>query len=606
MNCSMPGEVRLLPEVLASKAQKRLAQVAQTLLNEPRDFARTVLKGYVEDGCDRPGHRAFVKTAFKHAEKNGDSELMAWFAVAFDRLVKRELVTQSRWDWSSRQVVTEKVLIEPEDVPKRLPRWRGSKRTYTNPVTGLTTRVRRPHVPLRAARSRWERNRSTNQWERVREGGGEDGVDPLRFSFSTRRYLQRRTWRFFRKFAKQSPAEFRKQVLRVLPLFKDEHLATTEALLDGWFLIHALYAESDVLDRKPLGVVVAEGESLAKLEFAPYCPDAWKDCADELLSLLTSAQSRPVRRFAAWALETNHPGALEGLPVKKLAVLLKSPHTEVQAVAARLLESAKGLESLPLADWLELLQVQTPEVLIAICAAVKKHVLPSRLTLEQCIALACAKAAPVSELGLTWAKARPPRNANELEIILKLRNAECVSTRKEAAEWLAQQLLIRDDAKPLFVRDLLDARFVEVRKAAVDLMGKDARFGNSVELWLAMSETPWSDVREHFLTQFEAREKSFPPETLQRVWATTLLAPHRGNRARRQAARQVADRLVTHKAERAQLVRLLGFTLRSVRPTEQRAALSQLVRAATADLELEQLLARELPELVFVGKGVSE
>ena len=79
-----------------------------------------------------------------------------------------------------------------------------------------------------------------------------------------------------------------------------------------------------------------------------------------------------------------------------------------------------------------------------------------------------------------------------------------------------------------------------------------------------------------------------------------------GRAARRHAARQVADRLISKKEERAALVRLLGFTLRSVRATERRAALTQLVRAATADQELKALLTTELPELQFLGEGVSE
>ncbi|MFO0597752.1 MAG: hypothetical protein U0228_20790 [Myxococcaceae bacterium] len=602
------GDVRLLEELLKSKAQKKLPAIAERLVSDPRPYARPTLLGYLADGCDRPGHRVFVKSVFKWAEKHGDIELMAHFAAAFDRLVKRELVTQSRWDWTSRQMVTEKVLREPFDILKRLPRFKRGKRTYTNPLTGTVTNVRRPHVPLIRPRTRWERNPRTGRWETVREGGGGEGVDPLRFSFSTRRYLQRRTWRYFRTFARESASAYRERVMQVLPLFRDEHLATVEALLDGWFLVHALYGKSEVLDRKPLGVVVASGKSLADLAYAPYCPQAWQETAagEALLKLLTSARSRPVRRFAAWALEQHHRSLLETLPVSRLVVLLKSPHAEVQAVAAKLLDGAKGMESLPIGDWLELLTVPSLEVLVAVCAAVKKHVLPSRLSLEQCVQLACARAAPVSELGLEWAKARPPKNAAELEQLLALRHAECQQTRVAAMEWLAQQLLIRDDARPLFVRELLDARYVEVRKAAVELMGKDKRFGDAVELWLAMSETPWADVREHFLGQFEAREKAFPAETLQRVWATTLLAPHRGNRARRQAVRQVADRLVKAKEERAALVRLLGFTLRSVRETERRAALSQLVRAASEEPELQALLAAELPELVIDGKGAAE
>jgi hypothetical protein len=43
-----------------------------------------------------------------------------------------------------------------------------------------------------------------------------------------------------------------------------------------------------------------------------------------------------------------------------------------------------------------------------------------------------------------------------------------------------------------------------------------------------------------------------------------------------------------------------------VRHTERGAALAQVVRAATRDASLRELLARELPELRFVGDEVTE
>lgn len=600
------GDVRAVDELLKSRAQKRLAGYATRLLGDHRPFAREVLFRYVDDGCDRPGHRVFVKTLFKTAEKNGDVELLGRMAVVFDRLVRRRLVQRSRWDWSARRAVNERAWLPPVGLIERLPRWTGDRRTYVNPVTGVSTRVYRPHVPLRRPPSRWERSRLTGKWGRVSEGAVTEAGDPLRFSVSTRRYLQRRTWRFFRQLAKKSESTYRTRVLDVVWRFEDQHLASVEALLDSWFLVHVLYGRSEIIHRHPLGARVAAGKSMADLAFAPFAPEAWRDCSEELFVLLARAKSRPVRRFAIWALETAHADLLKGLPVQRLVTLLKSPHEEVQTFGGRCLAAATGMESLPISDWLSLLAVPSTEVLLAVCAEVKKHVAPTRLSLEQCVQLACAKAAPVAELGLEWTKARPPRMQSELETILKLRHAECQSVRVAAAEWVSQQLLLRDDARPRFVRDLLDARFVEVRAAAISLMGKDQRFGDSVELWMAMSETPWSDVRDHFLQHVEAREKLFPPETLQRVWATTLLSPHRGNRARRHAARQVASRLIAKKEERQELIRLLGFTLRSVRATERTAALAQLVRAATADAELQALLAKELPELQFVGDGVSE
>lgn len=601
------GDARVLDELLGARAQKKLAQLAQTLFTDTRPFAREVLKGYIDDGCDRPGHRVFVKTLFKAAEKANDLELLGHFAAAFDRLVKRRLQTVSGWDWANRRAFTRKELVEPKELLRRLPRWRGSdKRTYTNPVTGRTTRVRRPHVPLVNPHFTWGRNPRTNRWESSRVGGGEERADPLQFSFSTRRYLQRRTWRFFRKLVKQSALDYRNAVLPVLARFKDEHLASPEALLDAWFLTHALYACSDVLDRAPLGIKVKEGKSLKDLTYAPFAPGAWKDCLDQLLTLALTAQARPVRRFAIWALEKDHAAALDGLPAARLIPLLKSAHEEVQQLGGKILKGAKGLEALPISDWLELLSISNPEVLLQVCEAVKQHVAPTRLSLEQCISLACSRAAPVAELGFAWAKDRPLKGAKDLDTLLRLRNAEAPHVRQLGMEWVAQQLILEDSARPLLVRELLDARHVDVRKTAMELMTKDSRFGEAVELWLAMSETPYGDVRERFLTQFEAREARFSPDTLQRVWATTLLSVHRGSRAKRHAARQVADRLVKKPEEAQALSKLLGFTLRSVRPTERKAALSQLVRAATVDPKLKELLSRELPELRFVGDEVTE
>ncbi|MDP2276509.1 MAG: hypothetical protein Q8K32_37570 [Archangium sp.] len=601
------GDARALPELLGSRAQKKLAGVGQALFTETRPFARKLLEGYIADGCDRPGHRVFVKTLFKLAEKANDTELLGHFAVAFDRLVKRRLVTQTRWDWQNRRSVTEQLLSEPKELLRRLPRWRGAgKRSYTNPVSGLTTRARRPYIPLVNPHRHWGRNPKTNKWESIRSGGGEERADPLVFTFSTRRYLQRRTWRFFRKLFKQSTLDYRQHVLPVLARYRDEHLASTESLLDAWFLVHALYGGSDVLQRAPLGVKLVAGKNLSELQFAPFAPDAWKEGHEALLELVLTAGSRPVRRFAIWALETHHASQLQGLTAARMIPLLKSAHEEVQRLGGKVLETAKGLETLPISDWLQLLSIANPEVLLLVCAAVKRHVAPSRLSLEQCIELACARAAPVAELGLEWAKARPIRTAKELETLLRLRNAEAAHVRQQGMEWVAQQLILEDAARPLLVRELLDARHVDVRKTAMELMQRDSRFGESIELWLAMSETPYADVRDRFLTEFEAREARFSPDTLQRVWATTLLSVHRGSRAKRHAARQVAERIVSKPEEAAALVKLLGYSLRSVRHSERRTALAQVVRAATLDVALKELLARELPELRFVGSEVTE
>lgn len=133
-----------LAELHGARAQKKLPGLAQRLLSETRPFARPLLLSYIEDGCDRPGHRVFVKTVFKAAQKANDVELMGHSALAFDRLVRRRLLPQPRWDWPARRAVTEQVLREPADLLLRLPRWRGrGQRTHPNPLRGVTTRMRR-------------------------------------------------------------------------------------------------------------------------------------------------------------------------------------------------------------------------------------------------------------------------------------------------------------------------------------------------------------------------------------------------------------------------------------------------------------------------------
>lgn len=599
------GDERVLQELLGYRVQKRLGAIATKLMGDARPVARGVMKAYIDDGCARPGHRLFVKTLYKAAEKAGDNELMAHFAVAFDRLVQRSLVTTQQWDYAQRRSIPTQRLADPNLV-RRLPRWRGPRRTYKNPVTGVTTVVRRPHVPLARPSSRYERTNTARGWRIIKEGGGQELADPLVFTFSTRRYLQRRTWRYFRRFAKVSPQAYRERVLPLLALYRDEHLTTPEALLDSWLLVHALYGRSPVLHRKPLGITLAEGRTLSELDFAPFCPEAWSDAYGSLLDLALTAGARPVRRFALWALAKHHSTQLAQLTARDLLRLLTSPHDEVQAFGASHLKSVQGLGQLPITDWLHLLAIENPDIAALVTEAVRQHVSPSRLSLEQCITLACQPAAPVAELGLTWAMERPLRTQADLEALLALRHARAPTVRTKAVEWLSRLLLLDDHARPIFVRELLDARHGDVRQSALALMQKDPRFGNATELWLAMSETPWPDVRDHFLEEFEAREDRFPPEALNRVWATTLLAIHRGNRAKRQAARQVADRIVRNPAERQELLTLLSHTLRSVRPTEQRVALSQLVRAATHDAGLRELMRERLPELELLGDEVTE
>src|SRR5262249_20946542 len=116
------GDVRFLSELLASSNAKKLAGMSERWYRDKRPFARAMLLRYIDDGCDRPQHRALVKRLFKLAEAARDDEAMGHFLVAFDRLLVRRLQHVTRYDWVSRETVTHPRLMIDPTLPDRMPR----------------------------------------------------------------------------------------------------------------------------------------------------------------------------------------------------------------------------------------------------------------------------------------------------------------------------------------------------------------------------------------------------------------------------------------------------------------------------------------------------
>ena len=68
---------------------KKLASLTNLWKKDFRSWARGRIFEYLELPLDALGHETVVKRLFKHAEEQRDDELMAAFAVAFDRMVRR-------------------------------------------------------------------------------------------------------------------------------------------------------------------------------------------------------------------------------------------------------------------------------------------------------------------------------------------------------------------------------------------------------------------------------------------------------------------------------------------------------------------------------------
>jgi hypothetical protein len=550
------GDARFLEEVLAARQDGALGALAERWFRDERPFAREALVAYVLDGCDRPRHRVLVKRLFKLAEKAGDDELMGCFLVAFDGLEKRHLRERRQYDWQSRTWWSEWVLENDARIPAR------------------------------------DRFRAKEGEKPARSPYGLE-----RFSHRTRRYAQRRAFRYFRRLGRDDVQRFGRAIRAALVRYEDANLAKPERILDAWGLAHALWWGSPALERRPNGIVLAAGKTLAELVPAPVHPEAWKAPVEELLAFAARARSRTVRAFTVAILERDRSEDLRALPLARLRPLLASPHEELQTFGAKLLEGASGLDALPLPEWLSLLEIENPAALPLLCKLVERHVAPSRLQVPQLVALACARPAPVAELGLRWLRERPPRSARDLDVLLPLRDAACAPVRAEAAGWLCELLAAAPDASPLQLRELLDARHPEVRARALTLLAGSERFGDALELWAALAESPHDDARAALVRHLRTAEEALPPEGLRHVWATSLLAVHRGGRAKRLAAAQVARRIVARPAEAEPLLPLLRLLLRSVRAPERRTALAEIVRAAALRPSLRAALAAGIPEL---------
>ncbi|MCA9605520.1 MAG: hypothetical protein KC619_07985 [Myxococcales bacterium] len=554
------GDDRFLEAVFACTADRKLDALGARWVADPRPWARRMLLAYVDDGCDRGRHRTLVRRILRLAEQRQDDELMAHLFRAFDAMDRHEVRVVDRWSWQDRE--THKVAVRMKV---------------------------RPHPRRATTREHYELLRAA-----PREGGWR--VRSPHFSAHTRAYLRRRTFRWLRKMAFREPERFFEAALRTMSLYSDADVEKPEHVVDVTSLTSLLYYGSDVLRRTGRSLRIARGRQLLELSPAPLNPDAWRGRTEPLLRLLFRSDCLYVRRFLVRWLEREEPDALAALSAAQLKPLLMSPHGDVQVFAASLVDGAKGFGTFRISDWMDLLELDNLEVLPTICALVEKHVSADRLSLEQLVRLASLSAAPTAELGLRWLKARAIRTAEELATVMPVADAEAAHVREEAVAWLLA-LVEGELGTAEHVRMLVDARHEEVRNAALALMTEGSRFADDPALWLALSESPYPEITQFLVRHLEARMAVLPKGRVAHVWATTLLSPYRGSRAKRTALRQIADRVIAEPDRAGELLPILRVALRSVREAERRPALAAVSRAAFAAPSLLDEIGRYIPEL---------
>jgi hypothetical protein len=559
---------------------KYLAALADRWKKDPRPWAREQIHNYLALPLDRPGHHTVVKQLFKHAEAGSDHASMAAFLVAFDRLVRRRRRTRYRYDYQTSQSWQEEELFAPRD--QILAPAKG--REVSNPRTGEPMNVR---GSLRVPRN------------------------GRLFSYSTRGYLRRRACRYFRRLGFQRPEDYCQAVATALTLFRDEDVAKGENILDNWSLMQIAFRQSPVLKFKRTRVELADGRSLGELAAAPRFMDLWKntEAASVLLKLVTQAQSRLVRVWAIQLLKQAHASTLQTITAEQLLALLDHASEEVQQFAAGLLETLTGLDSWPISTWLRLLETRAVTALATMCDAMRQRVRPERLSLEQCVTLACARATPVARLGLSWLRDRPVTGQEDRTTIGRLAEVQCEAVGAEAATYSLSILGTSPTYRTEAVSPFFDSLNPQVRRGAWEWLTPQTQAYGDAALWSRLLETPYDDLRLRLVEELHrrTRQNAGPPalerHDLSMVWTTVLLGVHRGGRAKLTALRQISQAIAAEPDRAERLVPVLAVAIRSVRPPEARAGLSAILSAVAARPELETTLAQCIPELQLTPIG---
>lgn len=552
-----------------------LAGLADRWKKDPRPWAREQIFKYLELPLDCPGHHPVVKRLFKHAEAAHDHGLMAAFLVAFDRLVRRQRRLRFRYDFQTRQSWQQEELFAPRD---QILAPSPGRKVAKNPRTGEPMNVSRGLRTPRNGRL---------------------------FSYKTRAYLQRRACRYFRRLGFQRPGEYPQAAATALARYRDEDVARGENILDSWSLAQLAFRASPVLQFKRTRVEVAEDRAIGELEAAPLFAELWKkpEAAAILLRLVTQADSRLVRVWAIHLLKRDHASTLRTITVEQLLALLDHATEEVQRFGAGLLDSLEGVDAWPISMWLSLLETRNVSVLATLCAAMARRVSPERVSLEQCVALACARATPVARLGLSWLSRRTVTGAQERTTLGRLAGVRCDAVGAEAAAFALALLGTPQTYQTEDVSRFFDSLNQQVRRGALDWLTPRSQGYEDAALWSRLLETPHDDVRLWLVDELNkrTRQRAGPAalgrQDLTLLWTTVLLGVHRGGRTKLTALRQISQAIADQPDRAEQLVPVLSVAIRSVRPPEARAGLAALLAAVSARPELEATLSRHIPEL---------
>ncbi len=570
--CFTAGDDRFLDEWVKFHSAEILASFLQRWLADERPWARQQIIAYLKLDLNFSGHELILKRMYRHFESARDHAMLSHFLVAFDRLVRRSRITRHHWNFQTRESFQEEFLFAKPN--KTVIEQTGRTAEYG---TGKWKRT----FPLPDIR-----NKPSNRLFRHR----------------TRNYLRRRVWRYFRWLSFRSPSDYLASITQALIQFRDEDFSAGENIIDNWSLMHACYFHSDTITFSAAHTNLIKGQSLGSLSAAPYRASLWQqpDAATLLIQIVSDAESALVRVWAMELLQRDHKDAIHQIDIKLLSKLLSHTDARVQEFAAELFRQHRGLGTLTISVWLELLKDSDSSLLSVICEAMTTHVSASRLDNAQLIQLTTAQPVPVAELGFQMLKARHSERPLSSKELVTLCRAQCEVTAGDLTAWALQQL----DSETLYSADVVveffDALIPPMRSAAMDWLEKPASRGYSDPvLWARLIETPFDDLRLRLVACLHSRAE-FPgteQNTLCPLWCSVILGVHRGGRSKLKAMQQIQTAILQDRQQAAQLLPVLAVAVRSLRAPERRGALAVVASLRLQDAELKDSIQQHLPEL---------
>ena len=499
--CYAAADDRFLSEWIKFRSPEIITSYVQQWIADSRPWARQQLINYLAMDLNFPGHELFVKRAYRHFESIRDHEMLGHFLVTFDRLVRRSRITVPRWDRSTRELIQDEHLYARPNktvIPET-----GRTGTYG---TGKHQRT----FPLPDIR-----NKPKNRLFRHR----------------TRNFLRRRVWRYFRWLSYKNPSEYLAAISRALCVYTDTEFKLGENIIDNWSLMHACYFHSDALKFTAAHTNLAPGQSLATLSAAPYRAEIWQteEAATQLIHLIGNAQSSLVRVWAMELLRRDHQQAISQIDMKILVSLLKHSDARVQEFASQLFRDHKGLASMTVSAWLEVLEQSDRSLLPIICEAMTKHVASARLENAQLLLLANAEPVPVAALGLKMLQERhQQRRLSSMEIV-ELSRAQCAATAGELTTWALDQLNSAEHYSVESVVEFFDSLIEPMREAAMSWLEDTLSRGHEDSvLWSRLIETPFDDVRLRLVDCLQRRTTLLNTDvnSLNHLWCSVLLGMH--------------------------------------------------------------------------------